>query len=707
MAVVTNPQSLRLGAQRFGSTVGELREQAKRIERIAAALTGEVQGWKGKGAASFSESAREVQNDLLTAAGAFERVAAVLNRLAEQLEQVMQLRRQADLVQRQIDSLEQELWGAEDEHKPSIRHRISRLVDRRQQLLWEADSIERRADGTASSEFQAIAGMVNRLHVSWSAQQEAIGKAILRGDLAAAVRLIRELRNGQSADGAKPLPMGSARQGQVNELLRQAKVRWWEAMVNLNRTKMEEAREIGAALRKEMGAEESEEAKNLDVQNKAILDAKYEYWVAFFQLDSAAMKEAQAKMKAGLEAGGTIPDSDTTLDVLNLAIAYAKISWWMGKGNLELEKEASKRGVELRKRAEEAGGKAYVIGLERTALDEQLQKLYEAKKAWWYARAAGADTSAAEKMGREAREALKAVGLDAPDSFFLDEQNEKVLANVNTIKEYIANGEIEAARRLLSETQQLLDQGATLDPSDWVKIPDQGGNVTYKQYQISLNEAIEIQMRLSPQADHGRWVHATRDEVARYLDPSRYADDPVQKYQFVKLSGSNGVTVAEMRDYLKGQGVLDGMENVFLAAARKYDVSEIYLAAHAREETGNGTSELATGVMYKGVMVYNMFGIGATDDDPVAKGAKYAYEQGWTSVEKAIEGGAKWISEHYIHSKYEQDTLYKMRWNPDTPGHHQYATDVRWAYNNAANMKKLFESFRGGTVHFEIPQYSR
>ena len=80
---------------------------------------------------------------------------------------------------------------------------------------------------------------------------------------------------------------------------------------------------------------------------------------------------------------------------------------------------------------------------------------------------------------------------------------------------------------------------------------------------------------------------------------------------------------------------------------------------------------------------------------------------GWTSVEKAIEGGAKWISENYINnSKYGQNTLYKMRWNPEKPAEHQYATDIAWASKQAKSMSSMFEAFPTAKYKFEIPRYS-
>lgn len=72
-----------------------------------------------------------------------------------------------------------------------------------------------------------------------------------------------------------------------------------------------------------------------------------------------------------------------------------------------------------------------------------------------------------------------------------------------------------------------------------------------------------------------------------------------------------------------------------------------------------------------------MYGIGAVDGNAIEAGKRKAFELGWNTPEKAIDGGAKWISNKFVRSK--QNTLYKMRWNPDSPGTHQYATAANWA----------------------------
>ena len=58
-------------------------------------------------------------------------------------------------------------------------------------------------------------------------------------------------------------------------------------------------------------------------------------------------------------------------------------------------------------------------------------------------------------------------------------------------------------------------------------------------------------------------------------------------------------------------------------------------------------------------------------------GKSYAKEASWTSPRKAILGGAKFIRTNYFDN--DQITLYQMRWNPKSPGQHQYASDILWA----------------------------
>src|SRR5699024_12228100 len=102
---------------------------------------------------------------------------------------------------------------------------------------------------------------------------------------------------------------------------------------------------------------------------------------------------------------------------------------------------------------------------------------------------------------------------------------------------------------------------------------------------------------------------------------------------------------------LVGKGILEGQGEAFREAAQTYNINEVYLISHALLETGDGTSKLANGgdVVDDEVVTdgpdkyYNMFGIGAVDNDAVKEGFKTAKENGRDTVKNAIMEGGKWI----------------------------------------------------------------
>lgn len=117
---------------------------------------------------------------------------------------------------------------------------------------------------------------------------------------------------------------------------------------------------------------------------------------------------------------------------------------------------------------------------------------------------------------------------------------------------------------------------------------------------------------------------------------------------------------------------MHGQGEAFMEAGREYGVDPRYLAAHAAIESAWGTSPI---VKDKN----NYFGIEAYD------GSAYDSARGFDSPKAGIKDGSKFISESYVHSsKYNQNTLYKMRFNN---GVHQYATDPGWHTKIASTMK--------------------
>ncbi|WP_407058479.1 N-acetylglucosaminidase [Paracerasibacillus soli] len=196
-----------------------------------------------------------------------------------------------------------------------------------------------------------------------------------------------------------------------------------------------------------------------------------------------------------------------------------------------------------------------------------------------------------------------------------------------------------------------------------------------------------------------------------YLDPSNVNKNSTEYFQFLKLSSSAGLHVAEVNQkILYDKGIFKGKASSFIQAAKDHNINEIYLISHAMLETGNGTSDLAKGGTYNGKKVYNMYGIGAADscNSPYQCGLKFAYDQDWTTPEKAIVGGAKFIADRYINKG--QDTLYKMKWNPEAMvksgvATHQYATDIAWAEKQTYNIKKYYDLLDNYSLIFDVPVY--
>lgn len=204
------------------------------------------------------------------------------------------------------------------------------------------------------------------------------------------------------------------------------------------------------------------------------------------------------------------------------------------------------------------------------------------------------------------------------------------------------------------------------------------------------------------------WVDAKRKDVEYYLDPNNFVNDKKLRYQFLDLSKSSNTSVDKLNEYLEDKGILRGLGNAFIEASKKYKINDVYLVSHATLETGNGSSKLANGVKYNGITVYNMFGIGAYDNCAVECGARRAYEEGWTTPYKAVVGGARFIGNGYIDNGL--NTLYKMRWNPksmETSGKFgkQYATDIGWATKQITTMYNLYQELDNFILYLDIPQY--
>jgi beta-N-acetylglucosaminidase/predicted ribosome-associated RNA-binding protein Tma20 len=268
---------------------------------------------------------------------------------------------------------------------------------------------------------------------------------------------------------------------------------------------------------------------------------------------------------------------------------------------------------------------------------------------------------------------------------------------------------------------------------------NQGGNYFTTNYSYELSHMVNAQMNVNPQTDltNGQgWQTASRNQVEYYTNPTNFAKGSKDYFQFLVLSQPFGLDSVDAKilndNFLYNKGILTGRAQAFIQGANKYNVNELYLISHALLETGNGTSDLATGISrwikrtpdgsvvkdsngnpvvmdISPRKVYNMFGIGAFDSCPYDCGAQRAYDNGWFSPDTSIIEGAAFASSNYINNG--QNTLYEMRWNPahlnnNSYAYHQYASDIGWAVKQTTQMYNMYNALANSyALVFEVPHF--
>lgn len=185
--------------------------------------------------------------------------------------------------------------------------------------------------------------------------------------------------------------------------------------------------------------------------------------------------------------------------------------------------------------------------------------------------------------------------------------------------------------------------------------------------------------------------------LAKGIKSSSLADVNVKKYDSRSLNGKIVTGASVVKD---SSGEITGFR--FLPASKRSS-SKSYV------KTASGYLEIKTlSASQQKKTCYNLYGIKAVDAAPQLCGFTYAYNEGWTSVDKAIAGAAKYISKWYVHnSTYQQNTLYRFRYNQNVSNiWHQYATDPAYAKGIGSLMNKYKNVYANGvSMTYNKPVY--
>ena len=229
-------------------------------------------------------------------------------------------------------------------------------------------------------------------------------------------------------------------------------------------------------------------------------------------------------------------------------------------------------------------------------------------------------------------------------------------------------------------------------------------------------------------AEGSSWYRVNAGVIAFYMDPRNWLTKE-RIFMFEKLDYADSyeeIYLGLVKD-LFGDGALgaDQYTVPMCTYGKQYKVSPLHIGSRIRLEVGKNGSHSTDGgeFTYKGKKYsgyYNFFNIGAypqtidgVEYSAITMGLVKAKSNGWDTIEKAIEGGVKFLANGYITKG--QGTLYYQKFNvsPDSEPYstkylHQYMTNIQAPateggqnYNSYKDSEILSNPFI-----FEIPVYN-
>ena len=210
-----------------------------------------------------------------------------------------------------------------------------------------------------------------------------------------------------------------------------------------------------------------------------------------------------------------------------------------------------------------------------------------------------------------------------------------------------------------------------------------------------------------------RWYCASKEAIAYMMDPrNSFTADYMFQFQELASTVSDRSAIEKM---VQGSFLMPYVDAI-LEASQTYNVSPYHIVSRIKQEQGSSGIGSMNGYIYttptgEKVKVYNLFNInvsGNNTEEGLLAGARFAYEQGWTTPEKSIIGGTKFIREKYIDKG--QSTLYFQKYNvvnqSDLYGN-QYMQNIR-AANDEGNV--IYYDYKNigvvsNSFEFTIPIY--
>ena len=255
---------------------------------------------------------------------------------------------------------------------------------------------------------------------------------------------------------------------------------------------------------------------------------------------------------------------------------------------------------------------------------------------------------------------------------------------------------------------------------DWEEVIENEGHSDSRIYPLNLipdsskyPEDWKCEIDRDKTYDNGTWLCASDKAIKSQMDPRNILNEE-NIFQFKELSyvenaqtieGVNEITIGT---FLEGESIA----NALIQAGKNANLDPYFIASRLIQEQGRDGTTLSKGYQYNEKIVYNPFNIravGNSSKEIIENAARYAYEQGWDTLEKAIIGGVEFLKEGYIN--VGQNTLYLQKFdvvNQDGELYtHQYMQNLMAPQSEASNMLEIYQSSNtvDESLNFIIPLY--
>ena len=255
---------------------------------------------------------------------------------------------------------------------------------------------------------------------------------------------------------------------------------------------------------------------------------------------------------------------------------------------------------------------------------------------------------------------------------------------------------------------------------DWEEVIENEGHSDSRIYPLNLipdsskyPEDWKCEIDRDKTYDNGTWLCASDKAIKSQMDPRNILNEE-NIFQFKELSYvENAQTIEGVNEITTGT-FLEGesIANALIQAGKNANLDPYFIASRLIQEQGRDGTTLSKGYQYNEKIVYNPFNIravGNSSKEIIENAARYAYEQGWDTLEKAIIGGVEFLKEEYIN--VGQNTLYLQKFdvvNQDGELYtHQYMQNLMAPQSEASNMLKIYQSSNtvDESLNFIIPLY--